>query len=179
MARRTSSPSISRGRLPRLTPPRLFNPRTWLPATPISADSTGIPETPSASSTARRMELTVASRLTMEPFRKPFDSAAPSAKNRNCSSASSAISTHVLVLPISSPTRYLSLLDKPQLLKPIYKLLFAPALARTGSVRIQNRKAVTQIDGLHATVFRLPHGKILHHGAVAPCRSEERRVGKE
>src|SRR2546426_4713286 len=37
---------------------RLFTPRTWPPATPISASSTGTFATLSASSTARRMELT-------------------------------------------------------------------------------------------------------------------------
>ena len=34
MARRTSSRSMSRARLPSVTPPRLLTPRTWLPATP-------------------------------------------------------------------------------------------------------------------------------------------------
>src|SRR6516225_2131229 len=167
MARRTSSRSMSRARLPSVTPPREFSPRTWLPATPIKADSTGTPETPSASSTARRMELTVASRFTMEPLRRPLDSAAPSARNFTCSSASSAISTQVLVLPMSNPTRYLSFFDKSQLLKANYKMLLtrAPA-ARTGNVRIQYRRPITHINRLHAAVFRLPDRKILHHRAV-------------
>src|SRR5438874_1264611 len=166
MARRTSSRSISRGRLPRVTPPRLFNPRTWPPATPISADSTGMPETPSASSTARRMELTVASRLTMEPLRSPFDSAAPSARNFTCSSASSAMRTQVLVLPMSRPTRYLSFFDKPQLLSSNCTNSFARASARPGSIRIQDRQAVAQVNRLHATVFRLPDCEVLHDGAI-------------
>ena len=80
-ARRTSSRSISRGRAARTMPPRLLTPRMWLPATPTMADSTGTPATPSASSSARRMELTAASRLTISPLRVPLDSAAPMARN--------------------------------------------------------------------------------------------------
>src|SRR5437868_10108549 len=125
-----------------------------------------MPETPSASSTARRMELTVESRLTMEPLRKPFDSAAPSARNFTCSSASSAIRTQVLVLPMSRPTRYLSFFDKPQLLSSKCANSFARARAGTRSVRIQDRQAVAQVNRLHAAVFRLPHGKILYDGAI-------------
>ncbi len=66
---------------PTVMPPRLFTPRTCTPATPISADSTGTPTIVSASSTARRIELTARSRLTIWPLRQPFDSAAPSAAN--------------------------------------------------------------------------------------------------
>lgn len=86
-----------------LTPPRLLTPRTWPPATPITADSTGTLATPSASSTARRIELTVESRLTIRPLRRPLDSAAPSARNLTCSPSTSAINAHVFVLPTSSP----------------------------------------------------------------------------
>src|SRR6266705_1547441 len=88
-----------------------------------------MPETPSASSTARRMELTVESRLTMEPLRKPFDSAAPSARNFTCSSASSAMRTQVLVLPMSRPTRYLYFFDNTQFLG-IRKIDFAHLIGR-------------------------------------------------
>src|SRR5947209_20063461 len=80
-----------------------------------------MPETPSASSTARRMELTVESRLTMEPLRSPSDSAPPSATNFTCSSASSAIRTQVLVLPMSRPTRYLSFFDNRRPRPQIYR----------------------------------------------------------
>ena len=81
IARRTSSRCTSRGREPTVIPPRLFTPRTCVPATPISADSTGTPTIVSASSTARRIELTARSRFTIWPLRQPFDSAAPSAAN--------------------------------------------------------------------------------------------------
>ena len=81
MARRTSSRCTSRGLVPMVIPPRLFTPRTWLPATPTVADSTGTPTIASASSTARRIELTARSRFTIWPLRQPFDSAAPSAAN--------------------------------------------------------------------------------------------------
>ncbi len=81
IARRTSSRWTSRGFAPSVIPPRLFTPRTWLPATPIIADSTGTPTIVSASSTARRIELTARSRFTIWPLRQPFDSAAPSAAN--------------------------------------------------------------------------------------------------
>ena len=80
-ARRTCSFSMSRGRAPSEIPPRLFTPRTWLPAMPTTADSTGTLATPSASSSARRMELTAASRLTIKPLRDPLDSAAPIPRN--------------------------------------------------------------------------------------------------
>ena len=125
-ARRTSSLSISRGRGPRLMPPRLFTPRTWFPATPISAPSTGTLATPSASSTARRMELTVESRLTMSPLRKPFDSAAPRARNFMSSPSISAMRMEVFVLPMSSPTRYLSFFANPPLLRTKTILLSPP-----------------------------------------------------
>src|SRR6202041_577212 len=104
-ARRTSSRWMSRGRLPTVIPPRLFPPRTCVPATPISADSTGTPTMVSASSTARRIELTARSRFTICPLRQPFDSAAPRAANVTLpSSPSSPINAQVFVLPMSSPT---------------------------------------------------------------------------
>jgi hypothetical protein len=62
-------------------PPRLFTPRTWRARHAVSADSTGTPTSVSASSTARRIELTARSRLTICPLRQPFDSAAPKAAN--------------------------------------------------------------------------------------------------
>src|SRR5216683_3305207 len=164
MARRTSSRSMSRGRLPRVTPPRLLTPRTWLPATPISADSTGTLATPSASSTARRMELTVESRLTISPLRKPFDSAAPSARNLTWSSSISAISAEVLVLPMSSSTRYLSFFAKrapgPELSR------FRDRCPGAG-VRVQDHlPRILQVDRAHAAVAGLPLREIVHHHAV-------------
>ena len=105
MARRTSSRCTSRGRDPIVIPPRLFTPRTWTPATPISADSTGTLTIDSASSTARRIELTARSRFTIWPLRQPFDSAAPSAANLTPPSSSiSPINAQVFVLPMSSAT---------------------------------------------------------------------------
>src|SRR5579863_5840296 len=105
MARRTSSRWMSRGRAPSVIPPRLFTPRTCPPATPIMADSTGTPTIVSASSMARRMELTARSRLTIWPLRQPLDSAAPRAANFTLPSSSiSPISAQVLVLPMSSAT---------------------------------------------------------------------------
>src|SRR5215475_14246914 len=169
IAWRTSSRSMSRARLPSVTPAREFSPRTWLPATPMRADSTGTPETPSASSTERRIELTVESRLTMAPLRSPFDSAAPSARNFTRSSASSAMSTHVLVLPMSSPTRYLSFFDKRRSCRFLPSFLYRHMLAASAGIRIQNYLAsVLQIHGLHATGIRLPLRKIFDQHAIFP-----------
>src|SRR6202158_4518061 len=163
-ARRTSSRSMSRGRCPRVMPPQLFTPRTWPPATPISASSTGTFATPSASSTARRMELTVESRLTMSPLRRPLDSAAPSARKRTWSSSISAISTHVLVLPMSSPIRYLSLFAKPA---PALNLSRFCRRGGAAGFRIQDHLArILQIDGAHAAVAGLPLREILDHHPV-------------
>src|SRR5229473_3495284 len=159
-ARRTSSRSMSRGRCPRVMPPRLFTPRTWPPATPISASSTGTFATLSASSTARRMELTVESRLTIRPLRSPLDSAAPSARNFTSSPSTSASSTQVFVLPMSSPTRYLSFFAKPPLLG--MKLFFpCGGHARTGIGIHDHLPRILQIDGLHMAGIRLPLRKIV------------------
>src|SRR5579885_443685 len=170
-ARRTSSRSISRARKPNEIPPRLFTPRTWLPATPIRADSTGTLATPSASSTARRMELTVASRLTMRPLRSPLDSAAPSARKRTCSSATSAISALVLVLPMSRPTRYLSFFAKPG--SPAYpsdqnrsdaksqRRLPCPCRMHAGIRVNHDLTRILEIDRLNASRIRLPLQKIV------------------
>src|SRR5579863_7564944 len=73
---------MSRGRAPTVMPPRLLTPRTWTPATPTRADSMGTPTMVSASSTARRIELTARTRFTIWPLRQPFDSAAPTAAKR-------------------------------------------------------------------------------------------------
>src|SRR6476660_9327468 len=163
-ARRTSSRSMSRGRCPRVTPPRLLTPRTWLPATPISADSTGTLATPSASSTARRMELTVESRLTINPLRRPFDSAAPNARNFTWSSLISAISTEVLVLPMSSPTRYLSFFAKRA---PAPELFHFRDSCSGAGVRVQDHlPRILQIDRAHAAIAGLPLREIVHHHAV-------------
>src|SRR2546425_3287888 len=97
-------------------PPLLFTPRMWLLATPTSADSTGTLAMLSASSSARRIELTAASRLTIRPLRKPLDSAAPNETNLTVSSSSSPIRAQVLVLPMSRATRYRSFFPNPPLL---------------------------------------------------------------
>src|SRR5271168_4934918 len=194
MARRTSSRSISRARLPRVIPPRLFTPLTWLPATPISADSTGTLATLSASSTARRIELTVESRLTIKPLRKPLDSAAPSAKNRTCCSSISAMSTQVFVLPISSPTRYLSFLATPcsraliHDAKPISRNTIPRRSLRPrhgnsrAGVRIDHHlPRILQINGTHTPRIGLPLRKILHQhaifaGELAPAKMHGHRL---
>src|SRR5215467_16325156 len=160
---------MSRARLPSVMPARELSPRTWPPATPMRADSTGTPETPSASSTERRMELTVESRLTMAPLRSPFDSAAPSARNFTCSSASSAMSTHVLVLPMSSHTRYLSFFDKRRSCRSLLLFLHGDVLATTARIRVEDYlSSVLQIHGLDATGVGLPLRKIFHQHAVFP-----------
>src|SRR6266404_2121078 len=165
IARRTSSRSISRGRWPMVTPPRLFTPRTCAPATPITAASTGTLATPSASSTARRIELTVESRLTIRPLRSPFDSAAPKARNFTCSSSISAISAHVFMLPMSNPIRYLSFFAT---------LAPDPLLSRfrnggAGRVRVEHHLLrVLQIDGVDTAVVGLPLRKIFDDHAVLP-----------
>src|SRR5258708_7655419 len=159
-ARRTSSRSMSRGRCPRVMLPRLFTPRTWPPATPTSASSTGTLATLSASSTARRMELTVESRLTIKPLRSPLDSAAPRARNLTSSPSTSARSTQVFVLPMSSPTRYLSFFAKPPLLG--MKLFCScRGCARTGIGIHYHLPRILQIDGLHMAGIRLPLRKIV------------------
>src|SRR6266849_5285037 len=161
MARRTSSRSMSRGRWPMLTPPRLFTPRTWLPATPITADSTGTLATPSASSTARRMELTVESRLTIKPLRRPFDSAAPSARKRTCSFSISASSTHVFVLPISSPTRYLSFFAKS-----LSCFLFCSCHRCAGVGVHHHLPRIPEINRVHWPCICLPLREVFHQGPV-------------
>src|SRR5262249_16838174 len=83
------------------------------PRNSSNADSTGTPQTDSASSTARRIELIAESRFTISPLRKPFRSPRPEARNFKFSSTISPMSHHVFVLPISNPTMYLSFFDKP------------------------------------------------------------------
>src|SRR6266568_725431 len=157
-ARRTSSRSMSRGRCPRVMPPRLFTPRTCAPATPISASSTGTLATPSASSTARRIELTVESRLTIRPLRKPLDSAAPSARNLTTSPSISAIRIEVLVLPISSPTRYLSFFANP----PLPELFCSRCCRARAGVGIHDHlPRILQIDRLQTPGMGLPLRKIV------------------
>src|ERR1700730_12511238 len=124
----------------------------------MTADSTGTLATLSASSTARRMELTVESRFTISPLRKPLDSAAPSARNFTCSSSISAISAHVFVLPISSPTTYLSFLPKSTLLPELPG--FRDRHARAGVGVLDHLPRILQIDGLHVSRIGLPLRKI-------------------
>ena len=115
-ALRTSSRLMSLARCPSVIPPRLFTPRTWLPATPATARSTGTPATPSASSIARRIEVAVAPIFAIKPLRSPLDSAAPMAINFAPVSSASLMTAHVFVLPTSSATKYLSFFVKPPLL---------------------------------------------------------------
>src|SRR6266481_4385553 len=161
MARRTSSRSMSRARFPSEMPPRLLTPRTWLPATPITADSTGTLATPSASSTARRMELTVESRLTINPLRSPFDSAAPSARKRNCSFSISASKAQVFVLPISSPTRYLSFFAKT-----LSCFLFCSCHRCAGVGVHHHLPRIPKINRVHGPGVRLPLREVFHQRPV-------------
>src|SRR5712692_4334270 len=109
------------------------------------------------------MELTVESRFTMRPFRSPFDSAAPSARNLTCSSSTSAIRAHVFMLPISSPIKYLSFFVKlaPG---PLLSLLRGGGAAR---IRVQHHLLrILQIDGVDAAIAGLPLRKIFNDHAI-------------
>src|SRR5579859_5448433 len=124
----------------------------------MSASSTGTLATLSASSTARRMELTVESRLTMSPLRRPFDSAAP--RDRNFTISISAMRIEVFVLPMSSPTRYLSFFANPPL--PGRNLFCSCAdRARAGVGIHDHLPRVLQINGLHAPCMGLPLREIV------------------
>src|SRR5437867_2089960 len=126
----------------------------------MSASSTGTLATPSASSTARRIELTVESRLTIRPLRKPLDSAAPRDRNFTSSPSSSAMRIEVFVLPMSSPTRYLSFFAN---LPPPGENLFCFCghRARAGVGIHDHLTGVLQINGLHSPGMRLPLRKIV------------------
>src|SRR5215813_15020998 len=109
------------------------------------------------------MELTVESRLTIRPLRRPFDSAAPSARNFTCSSSISAISADVFVLPMSNPTKYLSFFAKRA---P------GPFLSRfrdgcSAGIGIQNDLSrILQIDRAHTAVAGLPLREIVDYHPV-------------
>src|SRR6202158_1165036 len=141
-----SSRSMSRGRCPRVMPPRLLTPRMWLPATPTMARSTGTPATPSASSIARRIEVAVAPRLAISPLRSPFDSAAPIEINFAAPESSTSLRmAHVFVLPTSSATKYLSFFVNPPLLRdPL------PARAATRPNRIHSKLLPPLTHGLRS-----------------------------
>src|SRR5215472_5230052 len=151
----------------------------------MSASSTGTLATPSASSAARRMELTVESRLTMSPLRKPLDSAAPRDRNFTISPSISAMRIEVFVLPMSSPTRYLSFFANPpppeivsfshqptcrscssqtlHKLKPVPLVLFCSCGHRAGAgVGIHDHlPRVLQINGLDPAGMGLPLRKVV------------------
>src|SRR5215467_1686342 len=126
----------------------------------MRASSTGMLATLSASSTARRMELTVESRLTMRPLRKPLDSAAPRDRNFTVSPSSSAMRMEVFVLPMSSPTRYLSFFANPPLQgRNLFCSCGFRARARFGIH--DHLPRVLQINRLHAPRVGLPLRKIV------------------
>src|SRR5215467_7023325 len=135
----------------------------------MSASSTGTLATPSASSTARRMELTVESRFTIRPLRKPFDSAAPSARNFKDSPSISAIRIEVLVLPISSPTRYLSFFANPPppdlfcscCCRSRAGICSRSRCTRAGIGIHDHLPGVLQINRLHAPCMSLPLREIV------------------
>src|SRR5258705_7834245 len=152
---------MPRARFPGKMPPRLLTPRPGPPAPPTPADSTGTLATPSASSTARRMELTVESRLTINPLRSPFDSAAPSARKRNCSFSISASKAQVFVLPISSPTRYLSFFAKT-----LSCFLFCSCHRRAGVGVHHHLPRIAKINRVDWPGIRLPLREVLHQRPV-------------
>ena len=85
--------------------PRLLIPLMWPPAIPTKADRISTPAISSASSTARRMESTVASMLTTTPLRSPRDGLWP----RPMTSTTplpffSATMAQTFVVPMSRPT---------------------------------------------------------------------------
>src|SRR5260221_359655 len=111
------------------------------------------------------MELTVESRLTIRPLRRPFDSAAPRARNFTCSSSISAMSADVLTLPMSNPTRYLSFFAKPAPGLPLSRFRSRGA----AGVGVQHHLLrVLQIDRVDAAVASLPLREILDDHAVLP-----------
>src|SRR5215471_5575944 len=127
----------------------------------MSASSTGTLATPSASSAARRMELTVESRLTMSPLRKPLDSAAPRDRNFTISPSISAMRMEVFVLPMSSPTRYLSFFAKSA--APHSNLLCSCGHRARAGVGIHDHlPRVLQVNGLHPAGMCLPLRKVVH-----------------
>src|SRR5580698_1701810 len=108
---------------PRLIVPSEFTPLMCDPATPTNAEPIDVPAAASADSMAFLIASAVRSRLTMRPFRQPFDSATPSPAT--CSFPCEfglQTSAQVLTFPRSSPTMYWSLLANLQLilsLRPI------------------------------------------------------------
>src|SRR5215472_14328717 len=154
----------------------------------MSASSTGTFATPSASSTARRMELTVASRFTINPLRRPLDSAAPSARNLRRSPSISAMRTEVLVLPMSSPTRYLSFFTEPPLPMvvrfPCYCvfLFFRGSRYRAGVGVHDHLPCVLQINRLDPPHMRLPLREVVQEHfelarKIAGAEMDRNRLG--
>src|ERR1041384_1068599 len=104
IARRTSSEVISRSQLATATIACPLKPMMCEPARLIVTSSACTPLMRSASSTARLIDSTAASGLTITPLRRPRESASPTP--RICSSPSSPgpPTRHVtLLVPISSP----------------------------------------------------------------------------
>ena len=78
------------------TTPWLLKPFRWLPAAPAMTLRISQPAMSSASSTARRIDSTVASMLTTTPFLRPRDTAVPIPVISTPPSASSATMTPIL-----------------------------------------------------------------------------------
>ncbi len=77
----------------------------WLPAMPVKASLIWQAAISSASSSARRIDCTVASMLTTTPLRSPCEAACPSPMTwKRPSGSASATATTTLEVPISSPT---------------------------------------------------------------------------
>ena len=86
------------------TTPCELNPRMCPPAIPAKTALISAPAISSASSTARRMEATVASMLITTPLRSPREGCVPMPITSMPSAVSSPTMQQILVVPMSSPT---------------------------------------------------------------------------
>src|SRR5437016_5355880 len=97
---------------------------------------------------------------TMSPLRKPLDSAAPRDRNFTSSPSSSAMRMEVFVLPMSSPTKYLSFfVNAPLQGRNLFCSCGHPARAGVGIH--DHLPRILQINGLHAPRVGLPLRKIV------------------
>src|SRR5712692_5477709 len=86
------------------TTPCELKPRMWPPAMPAYTDAIAHPAISSASSTARRMEDTVASMLITTPLRRPREGCVPMPMTSIPSGPTSPTMQQIFVVPMSSPT---------------------------------------------------------------------------
>src|SRR5712671_4801382 len=100
---RAMSPCFTSLSLTATTPCEL-NPRMWPPAMPAYTEAISHPAISSASSTARRMEETVASMLITTPLRSPRERCVPTPMTSIPSGPTSPTMQQIFVVPMSSPT---------------------------------------------------------------------------